>query len=316
MNPEEMHELDTQRLARLERDLRALRAAKSTGTARSARVLAAGVGAGLAAGISLAVLFGATQAAPARVSATGFDVIGKDGKVRARLDLAANDEPRLELLDVNGVAQATLALGTFRRPDDERLKLKRSEARKLRPAEEPLHAVLRLGSGMTERDPRLNDNSIIEPAIEIGAGDRLRALRMRGQDGDERVELRVGPYAPDEIIDLEPMVETTFRMKTFEEEVLLEFGVEPVSAKRPADRRPPIGGRAYEVPAPYFVLFGELERPIFFLSNWTAKDGLGDEPTMDMWDSSQKLLFAVPDVEREKHEHRQDAAIRQLQSEG
>lgn len=252
---------------------------------------------------------GAARLGPERTSSQGFDVVDAKGTVRAKLGLAASGEPALELLDEKGVAQASLALGEFPRPEDERRILKRSEERRAARPEEPLRAVLRLGAGETFRDPRRNKNGILEPAIELGAGQHLRTLRLRGDDGDERVELRVGPYDSDLVGDPDLLIDTTLRMRALEGNLALEVGVDPLTTERPEKRTPFLGDRVREEAAPYLLLNGTNSRPFFFLSNWA-----GNQPSFDLWDGGGKSIFAMPDPDREARESRQDQGISALET--
>jgi hypothetical protein len=241
------------------------------------------------------------------VKAQRFEVVDAAGTVRARFGLREGErEPALELLDANGVVQASLALGEFPRPDDERLRLRRSEARRLVVTEEPLRAVLRLGTQTTSRDPSVNVPVVDEPSVELGVGSTLRVLRMRDHMGDERVELRVARYDNDNSFrDAADLAQPSLRLKspsaTAGEDVALELGVEPVSPLRPSDRRPPIEGRLFDVPAPYIVLFGTGERPVFFLSSWAGGSEPGggratevETPSLDLWSTDGTSLFSLP----------------------
>ena len=242
----------------------------------------------LAAAGGLALVGVAARPAPAdKVTASGFEVVDAGGKLRARLALTEAGEPALELLDGAGVAQATLALGTFPRTEDRDRPQRLANGRRVQASDAPLTSVLRLGA---------KDG---EPAVELGAGDRLRALRLRDDFGDERFEMRVGPYIRP---DLRPgatgdLVEATFRLKSPDERLALELGVEAISSPRPADRRELASGSLVEEATPYSAMYGWCEDPIFLLSNWS-----GDQPSLDLWEfgkAATPILSAPGDRSRE-----------------
>lgn len=238
-----------------------------------------------------------TAPTPERMTAQAFEVVDAAGKVRARLGLSKEGVPSLELLDVAGVAQASLALGQFERPEDARIREatggRAANGRPVAPTDEVLNAVLRLG--------RRDDVA----GVEIGAGDRLRVLRLRDGEGDERMELRVGPYVrPDMRADLRAKAagydEATLRLKAPNEFLAMELGVEPLSLARPDDRRGSATGTLFEQATPYLTMYGWCEEPVFLLSNWAF-----DKPSLDLWEygegrKAERHLFAVPGADAEE----------------
>lgn len=255
-----------ERLERLERGLRRWRAAA--------------IGAGLL-GVVAVTGIAARVAPPEKVVTTSLEVVDDAGKVRARIALGKEGEPALELLDAAGVAQATLALGNFPRVEDRDRPQRTPGGRPVAASDAALTSILRLGN---------KDN---EPAVELGAGERLRAFRLRDDFGDERIELRVGPYVrPDlKLGATGDLVEATMRLKSPDERLALELGVEPISSARPADRRNLSRGSLVEEATPYLTMYGWCEQPIFLLSNWS-----GDQPSLDLWEEGRSAhrLLSVP----------------------
>jgi hypothetical protein len=206
------------------------------------------------------------------------EIVDDAGKVRARLGVGRSGDPSLALLDEAGVPQVTLALGSFPRTEDRDRPARRANGQPTGASDGALTAVLRLGS---------KDG---EPAVEIGAGERLRALRLRDDFGDERIELRVGPYVRP---DLRPgatgdLVEASVRLKSPDERLAIELGVEPISSRRPADRTSTANAALVEEATPFLTMYGWCEDPIFLLSNWS-----GDEPSLDLWEYRGQRLKSI-----------------------
>jgi|JI10StandDraft_1071094.scaffolds.fasta_scaffold235250_2 hypothetical protein len=274
------------RLDRLERGVRRWRAAA--------------MGAGLLGVIAIAGL-AARVAPPEKVVTTSLEVVDAAGKVRARIALGKEGDPALELLDAAGVAQATLALGNFPRVEDRDRPQRLPGGRPVAASDAALTSILRLGN---------RDN---EPAVELGAGERLRAIRLRDDFGDERIEFRVGPYVrPDlKLGATGDLVEATMRLKSPDERLALELGVEPISSSRPSDRRDLSRGPLVEEATPYLTMYGWCERPIFLLSNWS-----GDQPSLDLWEEGRgaRRLLSIPgdahgaDTEEGSNERRSRSA--------
>lgn len=242
--------------------------------------------------------FGAVHAPPEKVTASGFEVADGEGKVRARLALSKEGEPALELLDSAGVAQVTLALGSFPRVEDRDRPTRLPGGRRAQPSDAALTSILRLG---------MKDG---EPAVELGAGERLRALRLRDDFGDERMEFRVGPYVRPDLKAgaTGDLVEATMRLKSPDERLAMELGVEPISMARPADRRGNARGPLVEEATPYLTMYGWREQPIFLLSNWA-----GDEPSLDLWQcgNGERSLLSVPDERHAAENDVRDGARRE-----
>ncbi len=256
----------SERLDRLERQARRWRAA-ALGLCAAAVTATAGLG--------------AIRVPAEKATASGFEVVDGQGKVRARLALSKDGEPALELLDATGVAQATLALGTFPRVEDRDRPARLPGGRRAQASDAALTAILRLG---------MKDS---EPAVELGAGERLRALRLRDDFGDERIEFRVGPYVRPDLKAgaTGDLVEATMRLKSPDERLAMELGVEPISMARPSDRRANARGTLVEESTPYLTMYGWREQPIFLLSNWA-----GDEPSLDLWQigAEERSLLSAP----------------------
>ena len=277
-------------------------------SARTWRTVAIGCGGGVAA-LSFVVLGGLSpigaddavaQSPPTeKLVAQAFEMVDAGGKLRARLGTSKDGSPALELFDAQGIAQATLALGNFDRTEDARIREatrgRASNGQPIGRTDAPLTAVLRLG------------RSDEDHAIELGAGEQLRVLRLRDDFGDERMEMRVGPYIrPDMRADerarvASELVEATFRLKAPDEFLALELGVEPVSIARPDDRRGNATGTLIDQATPYITMYGWCEQPVFMLSNWAF-----DHPSLDLWAYGDKKtgerIFAVPGSDTEERE--------------
>lgn len=280
------------RLDSLERSNRRWKALALVGSAPAALAAFVMLGGWGQAGTPSAPADQAPASAPTeRLAAQAFEVLDASGRLRARLGLSKEGQPSLELLDGAGLVQASLALGNFERPEDARIreatKGRNTRGRAIEPTDQTVTSVLRLG--------KREDSH----AVELGAGGRLGVLRLRDEIGDERIELRVGPYTrPDLRATLREraqslLTEATLRLKAPNEFLAMELGVEPLSTERPSDRLRTAPGTLYEQATPYMTMYGWCEEPVFLLSNWAF-----DRPSLDIWEWGERKsvdhLFAVP----------------------